>query len=376
MLHKELSYISPRKCRALTIDSADGFEDLRKIGINITKDSAVEMLKGLKAMGFDSSDFGMDDALPALVTAANIPAYQQFLQTWLPGFVQIVTQARKIDEFIGKQTIASWEDEEVVQGTLELTGNALPYGDFTNVPLSSWTNTYERRSIVRFEEGLRVGKLEEARSAKMQINDGQQKRDGAAIALDIQRNKVGFFGYNGGANRTYGFLNDPNLPSYQTVAASGSGSSTFWSSKTMLEIVADLRVAFSGLRTQSGDLIDPNTAAITLGVSSDAIDYLNVVSDLGYSVLDWVNRNYKNVRVVSAPELNDANGGENVFYVYAESVSDTSTDGGRVWNQIVPAQFQVVGVEQRSKYYVEDYTNALAGVLLKRPWAVARWTGI
>ena len=38
-------------------------------------------------------------------------------------------------------------------------------------------------------------------------------------------------------------------------------------------------------------------------------------------------------------------------------------------------KFRVLGVQQLAKGYEEDYTNATAGVLLKRPWAVTRWYG-
>jgi hypothetical protein len=57
-------------------------------------------------------------------------------------------------------------------------------------------------------------------------------------------------------------------------------------------------------------------------------------------------------------------------------VDDGSSDGGLVFDQIVPAKMKSLGVEQKAKSYVEDYTNALAGVMLKRPYAVVRYSGI
>jgi len=50
---------------------------------------------------------------------------------WLPGWVRAVTQARKIDVLIGQMTAGDWADEEVIQGSMELTGLAVPYGDYT-----------------------------------------------------------------------------------------------------------------------------------------------------------------------------------------------------------------------------------------------------
>jgi hypothetical protein len=53
-----------------------------------------------------------------------------------------------------------------------------------------------------------------------------------------------------------------------------------------------------------------------------------------------------------------------------------STDGGKTWIQAVPTKFMVTGVQQLAKAYEEDFTNATAGAMLKRPYAVTRWSGI
>ena len=102
--------------------------------------------------------------------------------------------------------------EEIVQGILEPIGNALPYGDYTNVPLASWNTNFVRRTVIRFEKGIKVGMLEEARASRIRISTSSEKRASAALSLEIQRNLVGFNGFNGGNNLTYGFLNDPSLP--------------------------------------------------------------------------------------------------------------------------------------------------------------------
>lgn len=362
MYSKELSHFGPRDIKPLALAAAQInaalVNDLPKLGIG-----------GLTPRMLERMASGMD-ALEPTVTTGSIPTPIQFLQTWLPGFVNIITQARKIDQLVGITTAASWEDEEIVQGTMELTGTSVPYGDLTNVPLSSWNANYERRTLVRFEEGMFVGKLEDARAARANINSGDRKRAAAALALEIQRNRVGFYGYNSGANRTYGFLNDPTLPAYTNFPTGG------WATATFLQITADLRGMFSALRTQSGDTIDPKTTLTTLVVSTNRVDYLSTVSDLGVSVLRWLAENYPNCRIESAPELNSANGGANVVYLYAETVpGDGSDDDGRVFVQVVPEKFRVLGVEQKAKGYEEDFTNATAGVMLKRPYAVVRRSG-
>ena len=63
------------------------------------------------------------DALQPTVTTGSVGTPVQFLQNWLPGFVFVVTAARKIDDFIGVMITGAWEDEQIVQGILERTGS-------------------------------------------------------------------------------------------------------------------------------------------------------------------------------------------------------------------------------------------------------------
>jgi hypothetical protein len=366
------SHLFGRDVRPLAMSAQDcaQFADLSRIGIHLPPEFVRSQIASL---GLDS--MAMDDN-QGLVTTASISTPVQFLQAWLPGFVRVMTTARKIDEILGVTTAGSWEDEEVVQGVLEGLGNAVPYGDYTNVPLASWNVNFERRSITRFEKGIRVGMLEDARSARVRINNAAEKRAAAAVSLDITRNRVGFFGYNGGNNRTYGLLNDPSLPGAVTAAATGTGGTTTWSTKTFLNITADIRGMFARLRNASGDQVDPKSTKTTMVVATSVADYMTVVSDFGISVADWLGKNYPNCRLISAPEFNGTNGGANMVYLFADSADDGSTDGGATIIQVVPAKFQALGTEKQAKGYVEDFSNATAGIFVKRPTLVQRLTGV
>lgn len=369
---REYQHIDARNVRPVMIAKDEveaAFRELPLLGIALDAQDVHRMIQGMGAVA-------TMDALQPLVTTPSIATPIQFLQNWLAGFVHIVTQARKIDEVVGISTVGNWEDEKIVQGVMELTGNARPYGDYTNVPLSSWNVNYVERTVVRFEEGMKVGPLEEARSGRANISSADSKRTASTVSLEIQRNTIGFYGFNNGANQTYGFLNDPSLPNYVTVANTGVGNTTTWSTKSFLNICADIRTAVVTLRTQSKDVIDPEKTPMSLILPTNCVDYLTVTSDFGISVRDWMKQTYPNIRVVSAPELNNANGNANVFYLFAEKVMDTSTDDGRTFIQIVPTKFKLMGVQQLAKGYEESYSNATAGVMCKRPYAVVRFTGI
>lgn len=375
MLNRTVTHSSftGREVRALTgwiPQSIQDVRDLSRIGIGLDT-----RLLAHAAIAYQNAGHGMDAQPNPLVTTASIAVPIQFLQSWLPGFVKVITAARKIDEITGIRIAGRWEDEQVIQGILERTGAALVYGDINNVPLSNWNVNWVRRTVVRFEQGMMVGRLAEARAALANISDADMKREAAALSLDIQRNNVGFLGFNNGSNNTYGFLNDPNEGAYVNVPAGVAGS-TLWSMKTYLEITKDIRTAIVALRTQSQDTIDPENTEITLVLPTNSVDYLSVTSDFGNSVRDWLRDTYPRVRVVSAPQLNGANGGANVFYLFADEVNDNSTDGGRTFLQIVPSRFQLLGVQQTAKGYIEDYSNATAGIMNTRPWALVRYSGI
>lgn len=363
---QEFSHISGRDVKPFAMKKVENFLALSKIGIGLDERAVDKMI-----------EFAMDasSSFTSPITTPSIATPVQFLQNWLPGFVKIMTAARRIDMMIGISTIGSWEDEEIVQGVLENIGDAVPYGDYTTVPFASWNVNFVKRTVVRFEKGMRVGRLEEARAARIRVNSAESKRESAGLALEIQRNLIGFNGYNSGNNLTYGFLNDPNLPAYVNVA-NGATASPLWSKKTYLEICGDIRTAIVALRTQSQDTIDPETTSITLGLPTNAVDFLSTVSDFGNSVRDWLKETYPRIRIVSAPQLNTANGGVGVFYLFADAVDDLSTDDGRTFIQVVPAKFQVLGVQQMAKGYEEDYVNATAGVMVKRPYAIVRYSGI
>lgn len=353
------SHIPATKVRSYSWDSRTTENTLNKLGIGYDKSA----LDGMRSF------YGMDAAV-ANITTPTVTTPIQFLQYWMPGIVEIVTAAKEADAIMGIDFVGNWHDETIVQTILERTGQASLYGDHADIPLASWNTNFEQRDIVRFEEGIQVGTLEEARAGAMNISSQTEKRTAAAESLEIERNNVAFFGYNEGNNRTYGFLNDPNLPAYVTVAT-GASTQTVWSSKTYAEIIADIRTAFAALRTQTGNLFKPERDASVLTLSVAVMEYLNVENQFGKSVYDFIKQNYPNTRIESAVQLDAANGGANVFYLFAESIN-----GKPVIKQLGVERFRLIGVEKKAKVFLEDYSNATAGVLVTQPIGIVRYTGV
>lgn len=370
------SRLAPHQVRALGMSAKDipdmgAVRALERIGIGFEPG----YLRAAAAMDAWTPQAFPGVAAPVGVTTPSIVAPIQFLQNWLPGFIRVLTAARKIDELLGINTVGNWRDEWIVQGIVEPMGAIDVYKDNSNVPLSDWNVNWTQRTVVRFESGVQVGRLEQARAAAAMVNSDAEKRAASALRLEIWRNLVGFYGFNSGNNNTFGILNDPLLPNYVTVAAGAAGLT--WAVKTFLEITQDIITAMNQLQTQSQDNIDPQKVSTTLAIPMQVAQQLSKLNQLGtLDVRMWLKATYPMCRLVTAPQFGAANGGANVFYLYADSVADGGTDDGRTMIQIVPTKFMALGVEQRVKAYIEDFTNATAGVLVKRPYAITRFTGI
>lgn len=365
----------------------NSFDELSMLGIGLDVDTAMDMFEVHQRAqrALDLKDKGLRHAMDAaptpqpLVTTASIPALIQYLQTLMPGYVRVATTARVADLLTGVKVVGNWDDEQLVQGDDELVGTPVPYADNANTPFASYNVNFNTRTVVRFELGLEVGLLAQARAARIRVSDDANRRQACIQAFEILRNTIAFYGYNNGANRTYGILNDLGLPNYITFPTGVAGIT--WALKTYLEICNDITVMAGALLTQTGGVINamgPDGARTTLCVSTSTYTYLTKQNALGtQSVLQWIKENFPNMRILNAPQFNNAVGGNtNVVYLYAEEYKgDGSTDGGMAWDQLVPMKFKVLGVRPDIKGYKESYTNALAGVMTYRPWLFVRYQG-
>lgn len=367
---QEISHIPAQSVRPYTMDAKTTETTLHKLGVHFPKEHLHTMMGAYREAGINTGT-AMDVA-PNMITTPSNSVFAQFLQHWLPEPVEIVTARRDIDDLTGRTMAGTWFDAQIVQLILEKLGQAQPYGDKNNIPLSSWNSVAEVRDVVRFEEGFEVGILEEGQTARMRINSAERKRRAAADALEVEANLIGFYGYNDGTNRTYGFLNDPNLLPYITADTNEEGTSTKWDDKSMEEIQQDLIRAIGRLQVQTGNNWNPARDEAVLGVSLSVYQNLNKLNKIGNkTALQWLNETYPRIRVVPSLFLDNAVGESNIFYLAAERIA-----GQRVMDQYVQDNLRLLGVERLAKGYKEDYSNATAGVMVKQPIGVVRYVGI
>lgn len=365
---------------AIKVNNLADIRELSKLGIYVTKDALYGMKSFNDRLAFDAEidrEYGLanDAALPTPFSTTNAGIPIQYLQTIIPGWVGTIYPARKIDEVLGVTNIGRWEDEIVAQGTVDYAGIGKPYMDHPNTPLANVNVGFNEATVQRFELGLEILRLEDARTSAIGMNLADHKRRAVTIGLDTIRNMIGFRGYNDGASGTYGMLNAPDQPAYITVPNGAAGTSQF-ATKTTLEIIHDYQMTVRQLRLQTGDNIDFRNAQLTFAIASDSVDFLSTPTELGYSFTEWLSQNYPNVRIVSVPELTGANGGQNVAYLFIDADPLDSSDDGRTFLHINPARMVLMGVEPEIKGYGEGYTNATAGVLAKRPTFIVRLSGV
>ena len=349
---------------ATKIHNHMGGRELRELGpLNLAGRSDIR-LGDIEAIGFGGFQ-AMDAALTGPALSGGL-VRTEFLQHVISGVVRTATRVRVLDEIVGITNAGQWHDEEIVLNVTTPTGKAELYGDHSNIPLASYVQDLEKRGLVRAELGFQAGKLEEARQSAAGFQAQAEKRAAVTEALEQFRETVGYFGFNGADTRVFGLLNDPNLPAYQNATVN-------WKQGTFEQITGDFVAMFERVEMRSGGRIKDDTAmtlVLPMGYRS-ALTKANPVAQ-GETVKEWLSANYPNVRFVFSPEFIGANGGADAAYLFADNVDDESTATSSTFLQIVPVKYQVLGSENSIKGYLEGATNATAGVMLTRPWAVER----
>ena len=316
-------------------------------------------MSDLEALGISVAE----DAAPAPQTTPSVATPVQFAQFWLTNPIKILTRARSLDKVVGRTIVGTWETEQIVATIMERVGQPALYGDFTKAPLANWNVNFETRDNVRFEMGVQVGKLEEARASQMRLNSYALKREAMAEAFDIILNKVGWFGYNGGGKKVYGLLNDTNN------TATDSSTVKTWVGQSFDTIVTEiLAVVKDRVEALAGNY-DPEVDSATLVLPVTQYTYLATVNSLGVSVRDWLTKSFPKIRIVACAELSEASTTNKPMALFF--VDKLVGDG--VVQQMVTSTMRLVGAQPMAKGNYEVYSCSTAGTLLRYPLAFKRY---
>ncbi len=340
-------------------DSAENVEITKKL---ITRDT----------LGINFS--AMDSQAPYI--GGSVSGRQDLFRAFLPGVIRDMTQMRQIDNVLGMTMVGDFLTKEVVQATEQRTGNASGYSELASAPKVSYLTDYEVRNTVRFMIEAEFG----GDSDKMAIAAGQDPRatkmSAVTTALEIARNEVSVYGYFGGQNKTYGLLNDPNLPAYITLP-NGANATPEWSTKTFLERQKDVVEAITALELSTGNNFSASMMNFTFVIPSSVNGYLNELNGFGtMSLRKWINETYPKCTIIPMSELDGANGGANVFYMFVDNLLGDSSDTGAVMSQLVVSRIESVGTMSMYDKQSEKFRNSSAGTIVHRPYAIYRATGM
>lgn len=332
--------------------------------------------KTIEALGFRASDadlkMAMDSALvgPASSAGHVSVAGNSLLLRQLNGIIKIGTTVRVADEITGIETGGEWATETIRVRVARPVAKAEAYGDLTNIPYASYKTLTEDRGVFRGEQGFLVGRLEE----EVQGADGYDavalKREAAQESLDILRNQIAFTGVSTAA-RIYGMLNDPSLRPM-------TASSTSWlaAAGTFETITATVIGMFAEIQTASGQANLSPSARMNLVMPAGYITAMTKTSTVqasGKTVEVYLREQFPNMRFTYAPEFKGAGttSTDDAVYLIVESNDDFNPEVQTI-TQVVPVRSMLLGSAKHIKGYEEDYTNATAGVIVKKPWFIAR----
>ena len=360
-----------------SFDSADaikGFslDEAHKAGIDFKV-----LDKKLADMGFsmDSSvladakymdivkSYAQDDGLA--LGGGNIPGLAQFFQFWFTDIVNALYRGRSFKQTYGVDQVGDWTTETVVQPMLELTGDMALYDDFSRPPLAGYNLGWTTRGTVRFETGLEVTKLEEARAGVMRQNAYQLKKAATILKSDIWMNNIFWNGFaTDGAKPVYGIFNEPGL-------ATRKEDMTFniLSENASVKLIQSL---FAGwVQDATNDLegnFDPTTDAIVFNLPLAWQSVMTRTTEFGWSVSDWLKKQYPHVEIKYSVELNKRGTDKlGVAIVFVPNVRDV---GKKTVTAMQTSALRLVGAIPSLKGMEECYSSSVAGVLISAPLAV------
>ena len=297
----------------------------------------------------------------ALITTANTTVPVELTAYIDPRVIEIMTAVRNARALLPEVQKGDWTTTYDKWGVEEMTGASQPYTDYANGVTSGVNYDWMSREQYVFQTTITYGDKELDVSARAKIDLASRKQLAAATTLDIDSNKFALLGVAGKA--IYGILNDPNLPSSETI-------STVWASQTAEGIYNDINTKlFAKLATNSGGHITYDTP-LKLAVSPNVSTYLGKTNSYGKTVMEMLKAVFKALDVVIIPELASMSSGDTMFLIAPE------LDG-------MPSGELPFGVKMRAgrlvpglSHWSQKYVASTYGGIVYRPFCFASAYGM
>ena len=340
--------------------------------VSIAHSSNAELMSLIKAKHI----IGVDNAAVSITTPnLNLPAGA--LQYIRPRAVEVLTAPEVSDKISDSQQNGKWGDEVVVIKLKEYKGKTFPDDGTTADGENSTTNyTNVSRGIYYFASNWNSNDRTEAAAGAIAENYRADQAESAMRALRIDRNRFFFSGvsFKGQLNPVYGLLNDPELKAYNVVANNSAGTSTMWTDKTPEEIYNDvvdaLRIGDEQTAGRFSEEMDSGKRAI-LAVASGSYRNIDRANQYGLTARVKLKEAFGDkLEIVSVPQFNAANSGDDVFYLSLKS------------DEVETFLNSYVEMARAYPIFIKDSTTsqkisaATSGCITQLPAFVVRCTGI
>ncbi len=313
------------------------------------------------------SNYGLAaDAQPTLVSTSNagIPAY---LANYLdPKMIAVLVTPMKAAKILGESKKGDWTTLTAQFPIVENVGEVSSYGDYSNNGNAAINVNWEPRQSYHFQTVTNWGERELDIAGEARIDYAARLNISSALTINKAANKIYFFGVAGLQN--YGLLNDPSLPAPISPAATGTGSSVLWSTKTADLIYSDILALFTQLMTQANGTIDQEQKMV-LAMSPTLTTNLNKTNQYNVNVTDQLKKNFPNLRVETAVEY-DTTGGQ-LMQLIAEEVEgqETATAAFTEKMRAHPVKVELSSFKQKK-------SAGSWGAIIFRPFLIAGMLGM
>lgn len=306
------------------------------------------------------------DAQPSLITTANvgIPAYLANLLD--PKVIRVLVTPMKAAEIAGETKKGNWTTVTTQFPMVETTVQVSSYGDYNDNGSTGSNYQWVPREAYHYQTITQYGDRETEMFGLAQINYVSDLNYSSALGMSKFQNKSYFYGIDGIAN--YGLLNDPSLPTPISPIAKVAGGTT-WANATAVEVFNDVLALFTQLQVQLKGLIDRDTP-MTLALSPTTEPNMGKVTAYTLaSVRVAIKDNWKNLRIVTAPEYDTAAGGLMQLIV-------DELEGDKTTYAAFTEKMRAGRLISELSSYRQKKMGGTWGTIVRRPIAIAQMLGI
>lgn len=318
-------------------------------------------------------DWITQDSLPriaqdsALITQSNSAVPAELAAYIDPKVIEILTSPLKAREVFGEVKKGDWTTPYAKFRVDEMTGSTEPYSDYGQSRTAGVNSNWVNRENYLFQTMISYGDLETEVSATAKINLAADKQRAAARIIDIDCNRFYLRGVAG--KKIYGLLNDPSLSAPLAPLPVGSGSSPLWEKKTTKQRYEDILFLFQQLVTTTQGYVDKDNSLKLIMSPQLAVD-LASATDYNVSVQDMLDKYFRNLTIVTVPEMYDASTGETMMLI-ADEVQGMKS-GELAFSEKVRAHRVIADLSSMR----QKWSSGTYGAIIYLPFAIVQMRGM